>query len=151
MIRRQLNVSGFLFFCPQEKKLYAKTEKKRILHSKGPSHFCAKNRNRFFFIFIFFKTRWVASGNDCTRQPPPMSWVVKTIKIFYQILSFPLRAPETCGSAIWCFFCGMGWLLKPGPFSGDKPRHYLSFGTMHESFLGTQPWWAWKQNSSSDE
>ena len=54
MQRQRFNVSRLLFFCPQEKKVFAKTEKKRILYSKGSGHFRAKNRN-LFFRFHFFQ------------------------------------------------------------------------------------------------
>ena len=44
-----------------------------------------------------------------------MSRVVETINIFYQILSFPLRALETIKNEIWYFFMGLGGYPSLGP------------------------------------
>ena len=139
MLRRRLNVSGFFIFWLQGKKMFATTEKKWILSSKGTIHSPVKNGNWFFSVFIFFETRKWFHQSTTTDIPNH-----ENKANFLPNFTISFESAKNMRERNLVLFCGIGWLPKLWPFSGDEPCHYLSFGTTHETFLGTLPWWAWK-------
>ena len=150
MLRRRLNVSCFFIFWPQGKKCLLKRGRSEFLVAKAPVIFPPKTGTDFF-CFHFFQNalscerKWFHQAT--TTDIPNLKSKPKFLPNF----TVSIESARNMRQRNLVLFCGMGCLLKLRPFLGDKPCHSLSFGTMHETFLGTMPWRAWKQNSSSGD